>query len=202
MGGSGQGVTIIDQPQPAEVVETILKLLRGGNSVIVQHRILPPPIMIKGIPHDWNYRVFLTRDTHGDPEVVSILVRVDRWGDIVNLSTGAACWSFEELTSRLGLDEATEREKVSNVAIDGYLALAGECGTQVTQDFASADIMRSQNGGHYIIEMNGRTSAGFSELWKWHQQRGERVLPLTGLFEQMERRRRNYLSSLETGDPS
>ncbi len=170
---NGTGVMIGDLNDPAFVERMknfVSILLASGQSLLVQERIEPPYIVIGGVEHDWNLRVFITRDDDDQTIVAGISVRHSPKGGPVNLSLTAKTLTLEEVQTLLGLSAAEKAQMcatIQNTAIKQYHAVQAAieglvpAGTAGVLDWNGIDVILRREQDlfvPYIIEINGCNS--------------------------------------------
>ncbi|HAH20899.1 MAG TPA: hypothetical protein DCL49_08365, partial [Candidatus Omnitrophica bacterium] len=207
----GYGVKVLSEGLTVSDVMEEIKIAGKGKEykagVMLQRRIIPSPVKINGKELDWNYRVFISRDTENRPSVIETSVRTGPVGGVINISQGGGVLTLKEFAQAKNLDINKEKEKIGAIAIPAFEAMqmkASEDMIQnkeagnIQQDYASIDLMADKDGKLYVIEVNGRMSGGILEL----DHRKEYILKdsgekraTEGFVNQMVRRAEEYLNT-------
>ena len=169
----GTGIAYFKKEQIAQASEYIEKLTEEYGGVRYEERIYPPKIRVEGELHDWNLRVFLSRDAEDNWVVSDIAVRYGN--GVVNISKGAGTMTWDNLISLLGISnsEADDlRENVEKMSVraarviedEAVFNLIDEKTTSIHEDFMSTDVICSQDLTPYIIELNNHSSGAMWNL--------------------------------------
>jgi hypothetical protein len=176
-GSCGLNIEFFSVDDREKAVECVHNMLAKGYNILVQERLVPPFLKIEKEMHDWNFRVFVSKNNAGQPVVSDIAVRYDGTKGPVNISLGAKVMTFEELAARLQLSPiAAEKLKhdTEELSIRAF-SVVEEAANKAQKkqrpwrdlDFMGIDIMARDERGSlvpYVIEINDYHSGGMWDL--------------------------------------
>jgi hypothetical protein len=167
-GSQGTGVIIFEAHEIAELKSWAKKLTRDGKGVLLEERIVPPP-MTRGRGrkkkdfHDYNYRVITTADAD-DPQIIDSEIRFiqkkGRYPEPVNINQRAKA-------SRLSaLKDPELVAKIEQISKEAAKVLYRQVGGSASKSLSifGFDLMHDKNGKIYIIEPNAGSVGGLSTL--------------------------------------
>jgi len=213
-GGGGYGVTFLDEDLFQISALSIMKMLGEGLNVALQERIITPKVVVDGVDHDWNLRVFVSLDENGEPVIGDMVVRIGESGDVINISQGSGQAILREVGEKLGWSEVEirqMRERIETESIKAYWAITegmredGILGPEeLPSDFMGIDIIIGEKDGEflpYVMEVNNYFSGAIWVLDNHlkaladqgiaigEERIGQSVRPWVDV---MERKARNY----------
>jgi hypothetical protein len=166
-GGRGDGVHFFGVRNLVEKEAELSALLRRGCDVMIQERVVPPLITTGSSRLDWNLRVFVTRDRHGQPVVPDMIACIGEEGSVINTSLDATTLLLEEIAQLLAWDDTTlaqVRGEVSAVSAHAYRAMCEAIAADAAShagpsapDILGLDVIVRRRGTDwqvYVIEMD------------------------------------------------
>lgn len=139
IGCQGEGVIFHKIRSPEKFNEVAEKF---ESDYVVEERVMPPPLVIEGVAHDWNFRIVVIEGV-----VTNYYVRASSQDGPVNISTGAFLLPWEEAFKCLPADTDLTESVIKSFGLS--------VGKVLTEGVIGVDaILDGKDGALKLIEVN------------------------------------------------